>query len=162
MLGLNNKHLFFALLTILSAVIVAYSPSLFVPFYLDDNDSILHNQALHSDSLDLLIAGGYLSRIVGYASLWGNYQFGQLDPIGYHIFNIMIHLFNVVVVFLLARILIRSESRNLKSNQHIIWALSIACLWALHPLNSQSVIYIVQRLSSLAALFIFITHSQIR
>lgn len=157
MLHLTNKQLYFVTFVLAALVIGAYLPSLSVPFYLDDIDSIINNQALHSDSLELLMANGYLSRIVGYSTLWMNYQVVELDITVYHAVNLIIHLVNSLVLFFFARLLMRFFSADTENPQHTFWALVIAALWALHPLNSQPVIYIVQRLSSLSALFIFLT-----
>ncbi|BDX07682.1 hypothetical protein MACH26_32030 [Planctobacterium marinum] len=105
----------------------------------------------------MLLQGGYLSRITGYFTLWLNYQFTGLDVTWYHAVNVLIHALNTLAVFFLSKLFISHFSKDTKATEHAFWALIIAALWALHPLNSQPVIYIVQRLGSLVALFVFLT-----
>lgn len=158
---MEKKRCFYlAFLVLLFAVCIAYSPSLKVPFYLDDMDSIVSNAYIQADAFSPLIQGSLHPRFVGYSTIWLNYQLSELDPTGYHLGNIVIHLFNTILVFLLASTLLTYFANNTREQeQHsgFFWALAVAALWALHPLNSQPVIYIVQRLSSIVAFFMLFT-----
>ncbi|NQZ05992.1 MAG: tetratricopeptide repeat protein [Algicola sp.] len=155
--------LFFALLVV--TVIAVYYPSLSVPFYLDDRESILTNVSVHSPTLDLLVNGPDRMRIIGYFTLWVNYQIGGLEPFGYHVVNLIIHVLNSLLVYVLAYQLFCHfspqglSSTELKKQQtlHRLWALAITAVWALHPLNTQAVTYVVQRLASIVTLFYLLT-----
>jgi hypothetical protein len=150
--------LFFTLLVI--SVFAIYYPSLSVPFYLDDRQSIFSNLAIQSPTMDLLIQGPNRMRIIGYWSLWLNYQIGGLEPFGYHVMNIVIHIINSMLVYVLSYQLLRHFCLSLEPQKLAklrIWAFIIMVIWALHPLNSQSVVYIVQRLASIATLFYLAT-----
>ncbi|MFT4925946.1 MAG: tetratricopeptide (TPR) repeat protein [Phenylobacterium sp.] len=157
----NQRQLFLTLLMLLVvSIVVVYYPSLAVPFYLDDQDSIVTNLAIHAESLDLLLQSGLDRRLIGYFSLWANYQIGGLDPVGYHVVNIVIHIINSLLVFVMVLQLIRyfNPSEQIDTRrQQMLWALVVAAIWALHPLNSQTVTYVVQRLASIVTLFYLLT-----
>ncbi len=153
-----NKLITLLLFFLIVSVITIYAPSLSVPFYLDDRDSIVSNLLIQSESLDRLLNSptGIRMRIVGYFTLWANYQHGGLDPFGYHVVNIAIHLCNALLVYALSLLIIRhfALSAHIETTvQQKVWALLIAAIWALHPLNTQAVTYVVQRLASIVSLF---------
>ena len=81
-----------------------YYPSLSVPFYLDDRGSIVSNLAIHAGSLDMLLQSGLERRFIGYFTLWVNYQLGGLEPAGYHLVNIGIHIINSLLVFVMVSV----------------------------------------------------------
>lgn len=157
------KTVFLYLVFLVAVISAAYTPSLTVPFYLDDNDSIVTNTLVNTGELGQIWHSYLRPRFIGYASLWVNYQLGELEPYGYHAVNIAIHMINVLLVFLLALELLKLSAKTskmallTKPNNFPVWALLIATLWGLHPLNSQAVIYVVQRLASIATLFVLLT-----
>jgi len=84
-----------------------------------------------------------------------DYHFHQLDLWGYHLVNLIIHLLSSIVVFGLTRTLFDTpamKSHPLQSNKNSI-AFFAALLFVAHPLATQSVTYLVQRLASMVALF---------
>jgi len=133
-----------------------YYPSLSVPFYLDDRGSIVNNLAVHAGSLDLLLQSGLERRLIGYFTFWANYQLGGLEPSGYHYVNIGFHIINSLLVFVMVLQLIRyfnpTEQAHCRSLQ-LLLAMAVTMVWALHPLNSQPVTYVVQRLALIVTLF---------
>lgn len=156
---LSTKSVLLTLFAIVIATAVAYYPSLNVPFYLDDRDSIVTNTFVHASTLDPLWQSWLRSRMVGYVTLWANYRISGLDPFAYHIVNIIIHLINGLLVFILSYMLFeRCKSKSLSSYSGLtadsrFWALLVTAIWTLHPLNSQVVIYVVQRLAGIVTLF---------
>lgn len=160
---IDKKQLLLILAALIAAVWCAYYPSISVPFYLDDYDSIIENPLIHSKSLEPLLNSGLIYRIVGYITLWGNYHIHGLEPAWYHAVNIGIHTINGILVYFVAKSLFDffpHSGRGVFGNQIAInrfWALAIAMLWVLHPLNSLPVIYVVQRLTSIVALFMLLT-----
>ncbi len=154
-----RSTLVFLILMVLSITLVYY-PSLSVPFYLDDRGSIVSNIAIHSDSLDLLLQSGLERRFIGYFTLWANYQVGGLEPLGYHVVNIAIHIINSILVFVLVSRLIsyfHPTQQSATRRQQMLLAMMVAAIWALHPLNSQPVTYVVQRLASIVTVFYLLT-----
>lgn len=159
----NNAFVFFALPIIVLAVVLAYFPSLSVPFYLDDEGSIVFNKLIQEESLKPLMKSWQGNRFIGYFTFWANYQSSALELAPYHITNTIIHLLNFLLVYAFSMLLLNkfnSDSDNSEDHlnvSHRLWALLIASLWVLHPLNSQTVIYTVQRLASLATMFMLLT-----
>lgn len=75
-----------------------------------------------------------------------DFQLFQLNPGGYHLTNLLLHILNVVLLFLLLR----------NATGHIWRSAFVAALFALHPLNVESVAWIAQRKSLLCTLFMFL------
>jgi len=93
-------------------------------------------------------------RPVSCLSLAINFYFGGKDVFGYHLVNISIHIVAAVFLFLLIQITLNNPifPKNYgKEAYHI--ALLASVLWALSPIQTQAVTYIVQRMTSLAAMF---------
>ncbi|MGB5748221.1 MAG: hypothetical protein WBM69_14655, partial [Desulfobacterales bacterium] len=83
-----------------------------------------------------------------------NWYFGQDDPFGYHVVNIVIHVLVAFFLFLTVAHLLTAP--NIKDSYHrhrYFIALLSAVLWAINPIQTQAVTYIVQRMASLCTLF---------
>ena len=141
-------------LLIFLLILVAYSHTLDVPFYYDDNSSLRNNPAIQGLHFDRLWAQ-YSARFIGYFTFALNYTIHGYNVGGYHLFNIVIHLLNAFLVFQLASLLLRTPMLSSNADDHLKkWLpFSAAILFALHPLQIQAVTYIVQRLASMAAFF---------
>jgi cytochrome c-type biogenesis protein CcmH/NrfG len=145
-------------------VLLVYSNTFNAPFHLDDFHNIAQNTTLHIDRLSLpslysvttgnAKTGKLFYRPVSYLSFSLNWYFGQDDVTGYHIVNIAIHI--LISFFLYLSILALFDSPNLKDkyrqDKYFIAGLA-ACLWAVNPIQTQAVTYIVQRMAALATLF---------
>lgn len=150
-----------------------YGPTLDFPFVFDDVPNISMRPAIWLreltpgavwDALKASLAGG---RPVANFSFALNHYFGGLDPSGFRLVNILIHVANGILVFLCARTLFclhraaRSEnaaqireSKDREAYTRANWlAVVVALLWFLHPLQIQAVTYIVQRMTGLCVLF---------
>ncbi len=153
----------------LLCVLLIYRPALNGPFVFDDGPNIVDNPALHLSSLNLKdiafalesVQAGPFGRPLSYLSFALNYHFFGPEPYSFKLVNLIIHLVNGVCVFILARLMLRAyrlAHRVHLDKQQIQWlALATASLWMLHPLALTSVLYTVQRMNSLAALFSFLT-----
>lgn len=143
--------------TLLLAIVVAltYGHTVDVPFYLDDFSSIEENPVIYNSSGLLALWQFAPLRIVGYLSFALNYQLHQFQVAGYHLVNIIIHLFAGIAVLGLLRGLMWTPAAQLTlSASTRQWLpLLTALIFVLHPLQIQAVTYIVQRLASLSALF---------
>ncbi|NQV17424.1 MAG: tetratricopeptide repeat protein [Armatimonadetes bacterium] len=87
-----------------------------------------------------------------------NYHFHKLDVKAYHVCNLIIHIIMCWFVFLLINLIfslqpLKSDSFS-KHKKYI--ALFGALICVTHPIQTQAVTYIVQRMSSLAASFYII------
>ncbi len=87
-----------------------------------------------------------------------NYHFGKLNPLGYHIFNMLVHFASAILVGLIVQRLLRLEffAERFAMASGIL-AFLCALLWAVHPLNSETVVYVTQRTELMVALFYLAT-----
>lgn len=148
-------------LLILAAVALAWSNSLSGPFLFDDHASIIDNptirRLLPPDWLrPPATAGETVSgRPVLNLSFALNHAAGGLAVRGYHAVNVLIHALAGLALFgLLRRTLARTEPTAAGATW---FALAGALVWALHPLHTAAVTYVVQRAESLAGLFYLLT-----
>lgn len=139
---------------ILAACFLAYSNSFFVPFQFDDHPQIVDKVLLRSlDGFnDLERWFNPNQRPVSFFSLALNYRLSTLSVMPYHLVNLSLHVVFCLLCFGFARWLLRRACPALKDNA--LWAASmfIALLCALHPLQTQAVTYIVQRMAILAGI----------
>jgi Tfp pilus assembly protein PilF len=83
-----------------------------------------------------------------------NYYIGGLDVFGYHLVNILIHLFSSIFLFLFIYHTLRLPSLEDKyASKSYAVAIFATMLWALNPIQTQAVTYIVQRMAALAGMF---------
>ena len=164
----------FALLAALAAAacVLAYAPGLVGPFVFDSVERVVRNEALMMRSFDageLLRAAfaaqaDYPQRGLSYVSFAVNHLLagGRFDPFAFKLTNLLVHLANGVLVFFLARAIVRRwnssepRSRDLSETRVAYTALVAAVLWLLHPIQLTSVLYVVQRMTSLAAFWVFL------
>jgi Flp pilus assembly protein TadD len=138
------------------AVAAVYARSLDGPFVYDDHGQILANRAIqiHELSLGSLFYAATQSpsrRPVANLSFALNDYFGGSDPRGYHGVNVALHAIASALVYALARIALRRRPSGV-GDPRLAAALA-ALVFALHPLQTQSVSYVVQRMNLLCALF---------
>ncbi|MBN2701620.1 MAG: hypothetical protein JXR29_09250 [Methylothermaceae bacterium] len=147
-------HPLFQLAAIALAVAAAYGHTLDVPFYLDDYLSLQRNPAIRTLDGDNLWRYSP-QRVVGYFTFALNYALHQLALPGYHLGNIVIHLLAAWLVWGLGRAILQTPAlRQAGLPRAAHWLpLLAALIFALHPLQTQAVTYITQRLASLAALW---------
>ena len=144
---------------------VAYLPGLSDFWVSDDIPNIVNNPAIQIDTLDsnnLMTAAtanksGPLGRPLSSLSFGLNYYFSgqQLDAGDFKITNLVIHISNGILVYLIALYLIKALkiSINIKiPEKH--FAIIVAAIWTLHPIQLTAVLYAVQRMTSLSALFV--------
>lgn len=132
-----------------------YSNTLNVPFLYDDNEVIVNDEVLHLDSVtwEGLKTILTVDRPVALLSFAFNYLFGGLDPYGYHVVNIIVHVLTAIGFSLfLEGTLLLSSSPHLRERSLLISGLA-GLLWLVNPLQTQAVTYIVQRMASMAAMF---------
>jgi protein O-mannosyl-transferase len=139
---------------ILALGLAAYSNTFSVPFQFDDGKNIVHDAAVH-DVQSLLAADRGPARAVAFFTFALNGSVHGLSVGGYHAVNFAIHLAAALCVYLLAAFALRAVSPGdaaLRRNGPLA-ALLAAALFVAHPVQTQAVTYVVQRMASLAALF---------
>lgn len=152
-----------ALLVLVVALV--YLPGRRGGFLFDDFPNIVDNPAVHVESLapaEWLAAAASspsrgLPRPLAMLSFAANHYFSGGDSTALKLTNIAIHLVNVVLVFLLSRRLLRLAGAAPRAGPAAPgWiALGVAAAWGLHPINLMPVLLIVQRMESLAHVFVF-------
>ncbi len=150
---------------IVAAVCVAYHNSLGGPFVFDDVPSILENPAgrgwaAFSESLRPGAEGGLTTsgRPVVALSFALNHAITGDRVAGYHVLNAAIHAAAALCLFgLVRRTLLTPQLRGRFAAAAPPLAAATGLLWALHPLQTAAVTYMVQRAESLAALFVLLT-----
>lgn len=146
-----------------------YGPSLAVPFIYDDQAAIVENDSItslwplvgtpdHPGPLnprqDLPTTGRPLVNF----SFAVNYYFGGLNPIGYHAANVAMHFFSSLLLWAIVRRTLRLAYFAGRYESSAEWlALAVAMLWALHPLETEAVIYATQRTELAFAFFYLAT-----
>jgi protein O-mannosyl-transferase len=134
------------LLALLVAVVLAYSNSLSVPWHYDDENTIVESEKVHDLSAAFADIGRGTRSLVHF-TFAVNYALGGSDPWGYHLVNLAIHA--------LAALMLNAWLRRVLGPQGAWPAFLAALCFAVHPLTTQSVTYVVQRYSSLCGLFFF-------
>jgi tetratricopeptide (TPR) repeat protein len=87
-------------------------------------------------------------------SLALNWYFGQHNVFGYHLVNTLVHFLTAFILFLTLLSLLKSPALKSKyeGSEYFI-ALLAAAFWALNPIQTQAITYIVQRMAAMAAMF---------
>ncbi|MFZ5874781.1 MAG: tetratricopeptide repeat protein [Nitrospirota bacterium] len=136
-------------------IAVGYTNNVNSEFHLDDltfkNDATLH---LTNLSLDSLVGAVWHRRPVASVTFALNYYFGGHDVRGYHIVNIAIHAAVALAWYaFLLTLLTLPRAQPLFQGREATAASAAALLWAIHPVQTQAVTYVVQRMTTLASLF---------
>jgi tetratricopeptide (TPR) repeat protein len=149
---------------IVVSVVAAYLNGLRAPFELDDFASIPENASIRtlwplsvplSPPATGTTVGG---RPVANLTLALNHALGGDGVMGYHAVNILIHALAALALFgVVRRTLAMPALQGRFGRDALPLALAAALLWALHPLLTESVTYVIQRVESLMGLFYLLT-----
>ncbi len=164
----------FLLLFALLISVLVFRPGLHGPFLFDDGANIVGNEHLRLQDFSkeslleaaFSVPNGISGRPLSMLSFALNYYIDRdkIEPFptahSFKLTNLAIHLLNGLAVFILTRMLVglyRERRQPGLPAAYPEWlALAVAAAWLLHPLNLTSVLYVVQRMASLAALFTFV------
>ncbi len=146
-----------ALAAIVLAVSWAYEPALGAAFVFDDRPAITDNVSLQSWSSvwqpppGSPVSGRPVANLTFALDHWAG-----LGPVGSHAVNILIHLAATLLLFGIVRRTVVAAGLATADRAH--WpAFAVSAVWAVHPLNTGAVVYAVQRVESLMALFYLLT-----
>jgi tetratricopeptide (TPR) repeat protein len=146
-------------------LVICYSNSFRASWQLDDKPNIVNNRRLHIDNLmpESLWGtfhakpGGNQSiyRPISNCSLALNWYLGKMNPLGYHVVNFAIHLATSVILYATFLLIFSTPlmAGHFTDRGGYFVAILGAILWAVNPIHTQAVTYIVQRMAILAALF---------
>jgi Flp pilus assembly protein TadD len=175
---LRNKFFVFALISL--AGLLAYSNTFSVPFQFDDDGYIVNNPIIRSfhfflhpteitklslqspTAFPIGLRYAFMTRFLGYFSLAMNYRLHGLDVAGYHIVNLLLHIINGFLVYLILRITFRTDSFSdpageIGSNSHDVIAVLSSLLFVCHPIQTHAVTYITSRFVLLATFFFLLS-----
>ncbi|MHC4890788.1 MAG: hypothetical protein ACYTEO_15140, partial [Planctomycetota bacterium] len=144
-----------ALLVFVILGFLIYSNTLKSPFVFDDHSIIEDNHHIRLTELTLkdIIAAGFKSyhhqRPVANISFALNYYFHRYNVIGYHCINVIIHILTGIFLYLFIKNTLTTPLLRRRYERYRWIHFFAALLWLVHPVQTQSVTYIVQRMNSL-------------
>jgi len=160
--SVGRRWIWAATALIVMAGIAAYSNSLRGPFIFDDPLSIAKNPTIRSLGRlgDVLLPSPqlHLYRPTLNLTLAVCYAVGGLDVVAYHVVNLAIHILAALVLFgVIRRTLLLPALADRFGAASTGLGLAVSLLWMLHPLQTESVTYVVQRCEALLGLFCLLT-----
>jgi protein O-mannosyl-transferase len=163
--GSPCRNHIFVLLFLLVIILAAYSTSFHASWHMDDGPNITENRQVHLKTMSWAeIRKAFFStpsavrieffRPLSRLSLAMNHHFWKDNVVGYHIINVSIH---VVASFFLYLFLFTTLNipnvRGTYGKYSLFLALTSTLFWAVHPIQTQAVTYIVQRMTCMAGMF---------
>ena len=156
----SNRTLYIYTASLCCLTLGIYYPGLQGDFYFDDYPNIVNNFRLHLDSLHISAIWeaswtgitGHFKRPISILSFSLNTYFTDLNPGPMKITNLIIHLLCGIGIILLSRLLIKHWFSKDQTSKINLISLTTGALWLIHPLQLTSVLYIVQRMTSLSSL----------
>ena len=136
---------------------MAYHNSFDGVFLLDDKIRIVGDPQIRQLSSPWAVMA-HSSRPVVQLSLAINYALGGLNVWGYHAFNLIVHLLAGLTLFGIVGRMLESDRLRPRYERAAPWmAAAVALIWIVHPLQTQSVTYVIQRAESMMGLFFLLT-----
>lgn len=149
-----------AVLALAILLTVAWGPGLSAPFILDDHASVLDNSSIRHlwppDWIHPPATGGETvsGRPLLNFTFALNWALASDGVVTYRLTNLLIH---AAAALLLMGVIRRTRADSSSAATSGWLPLAIALLWAVHPLQTGAVTYVVQRAESLAAMFLLLT-----
>jgi tetratricopeptide (TPR) repeat protein len=137
----------FLALVLVIATVAAYQPAWQAGFIWDDDAHLTANPAVASpNGLQMIWSSLAVSRYypLTLTTFWIEHRVWSLNPLPYHLVNVALHAANGVLIFFLLRRL------------RIPAAWLAAMLWALHPVNVESVAWVTEMKNTQSGLFFFL------
>lgn len=168
----SRRYTILILVLTIFLCIAAYMPGLSGPWIFDDYTNIIYNDYLHIKNLDVSnlyhaafsFESGPLRRPISMLSFALNYYFssGLENSTPFKVTNLIIHLINTLLVFWLAALIfLRLRELPGAKKKYVTPSIDtayllgacVALIWSIHPIQLTSVLYVVQRMTELAATF---------
>ncbi|MEC7640870.1 MAG: tetratricopeptide repeat protein [Nitrospinota bacterium] len=137
---------------------LAYFGTLKSPFIYDDEHAIVHNPHIQRlDHFQETVSMGHIENrpfvLLSYAI---NRELGGLNVMGYHLLNLLLHIFASILLFFLMAELLSLESPTSRSRLKNL-PLAVALIHTFHPMAVESVAYLSSRSSLLVTLFFLLS-----
>lgn len=165
----NHKKFHYLALLLLSLLATAlYLNSITNSFHFDDFQSIVENPYIRNlKDIPLFLKGLEVRtnwfRALPTLSFAINYHFHRLHVFGYHLVNLILHILSGILVYFIARILLTMALKKIESppdrkidpeeGEINLLSLLSAMIFLAHPVQVNTVSYIVERNEGLAGLF---------
>lgn len=157
---INRQYLrhIFLLVSIMALTAAVYWPGLDGPLHFDDLANLAPIQSWQDGELawqDVVLGNrsGVLGRPVSMLSFLFTASVGTDFAWQLKFHNLLLHLCIGLLVFLLALSMARRQNESIERAARM--ALAVAAIWLLHPMFVSTVLYAVQRMAMLSALFMF-------
>ncbi|MGH1541650.1 MAG: tetratricopeptide repeat protein [Arenicella sp.] len=144
----TSLPVFLKILLLCSAVLVVYLPSTQNGFIWDDDHHVGKAPEFYADGLAAGLKEIWLNPLATaqyYPVVWSSFllehHFWQQNPLGYHIVNILLHIAVAILLWLVL------------CHLGVPWPFAVAALFALHPVNVESVAWVSERKNVLSGLF---------
>jgi tetratricopeptide (TPR) repeat protein len=158
--GFMQRHPWSFGLIFVFAGLLAYSNTFTSPFHFDDLQNIKESPTAHQlVDEDITLTEAVLesyctNRPIANVSLLLQYALHGENVMGYHVVNLVIHMAAGLLLYWITKTTLTLPAAGGFKEDEACWlALFSALLWFLHPVQTQSVTYIVQRMNSQAAMF---------
>ena len=133
-------------------------------FFFDDSPNILGPAEIRLKSISIESlrnlwdsgVAGPLGRPVSLLSFAANYYFSGFDPFFFKLTNLIIHCLNGFLLYFLTGLFARAAYPSGSIQRIRVLAAIVAALWLAHPIQMTSVLYVVQRMTSLASMFMLL------
>jgi hypothetical protein len=146
--GLRGWHYAAGCLLALLALFQVYEPALRGPFVFDDQYLPFTDHQGARAPFRNWISG---LRPLLMASFWVNYRLSELEPVSYHVLNVLLHLVNGILVWVVVRRLLKRAGTTGRLRE--LLAVFAAGLFLLHPVQTESVAYVASRSETLSVMF---------
>ena len=138
----KTSYPFIIALIIAVTTFIVLSPSMKCDFVnYDDYEFVLKNNLVVNDNVNIksifstvVVGNDYLPITI--LSLAWNYQYSKLDPVGFHLWNLILHVLNTLLVFLFIFIL---------TKRNLLIAAIVAILFGIHPMHVESIAWVTER-----------------
>lgn len=135
--------------------LLVYANSFTKAFVYDDHHWIDANPLIRDPGAYI---ASWPSRALVAVSIQLNFFLGKLNPAGYHLFNLFVHLAAALTLFgLVRRTLLLPYFAGRFRETATGYALAVALVWTVHPVATHAVTYIIQRCESMMSLFYLLT-----
>ena len=151
----DKNLLFLSPILIICLGAIVYSNSLHCSFHFDDSYFIVDNFSIRNIYDLLSIWKYYPCRFFTFFSIAFNYHLHQLNVVGYHLFNLAVHLISATLVWWLVLLTLSTPAmKDNKITEHAnLIALLAGLIFVSHPVQTESITYLWQRAASLTTLF---------
>ena len=156
---LRERYEFLVIVLMAVVTFLIYGKTLTGDYIFDDLPNIKNNHHLRirqitaGNLLDAALKGPAKRRPVAKLSFALNHYLHGYNVVGFHVVNILVHMINGILLYLLVVLTWRTPAMRSYRNRYGWIPFFTAFIWLVHPIQTQGVSYIVQRMTSLATMF---------